>query len=126
MQLETKPAQAWLGRKILSASIHEYDLLMNFMDGSTLIVRDYGQCCEQRYMQTDDKLEDCAGGVLLGISVKPGRDYEDGEDWHEIQFLDIETTNGTFQIASHNIHNGNYSGFYLEYVFCGAEELALQ
>ena len=89
-------------------------LFIFFTDRSLLTVFDDGQsCCERRYMRTDDDLIEYTGYVLLGFELKSVSTTRD-EDWgdvHQIQFLDVITSNGTFQIANHNEHNGYYGGF---------------
>ena len=36
------------------------------------------------------------------------------DDVHEIQFLDVKTDKGIFQMANNNEHNGYYGGFLIE------------
>lgn len=87
-----------------------------FSDGWKIKMWDSGQsCCEARYMTTDDNLDDYIGATLLGAEIKdvPGHEDEYGEV-HEIQFLDIKTSRGVFQMVNHNEHNGYYGGFCLE------------
>ena len=76
---------------------------------------DEGQsCCENRYMSTDDDLSDFIGGTLLDAEIKAAPDETD--EWgqvHEVQFLEVRTSKGSFTMASHNEHNGYYGGFYL-------------
>lgn len=96
------------------------NLVFWLSNDSELKIWDGGQSCyESRFMTTDDNLNEYFGSVLLGMELKPvGRNSEDEEDnWgdvHEIQFLDINTSKGTFQMANHNCHNGYYGGFYIE------------
>ena len=88
---------------------------ITFEDGSVLVLWDDGQsCCERRYMHTDDKLEEFLGAKFIGAEIKsaPAIPYEDG--YHEVQFLDMKTDKGVFQMASHNEHNGYYGGFYIK------------
>lgn len=74
-------------------------------------------CCEARYIETDDDIEDIIGGDLLYIETKETGEYkviknkDHSEDYHEIMFLEIATTRGFITYAAHNIHNGAYSGF---------------
>jgi hypothetical protein len=106
-----------LGKEI--ASVHldseKNSLGFKFTDGTSLYLWDDGQsCCESRYMRTDDKLSDFTGATLLDLELKkaaPINDSEYGD--HEIQFLDVKTSKGTFQMASHNEHNGYYGGFHI-------------
>ena len=93
----------------------EDELKITFEDGTGIALYDGGQsCCEHRYMATDDDLEYYSGATFLEASITDGPDQEDeyGEP-HEIQFLDIKTSKGTFQMSNHNEHNGYYGGFYI-------------
>lgn len=87
-------------------------LELRFSDGTGIQLYDDGQsCCEYRYMRTDDKLEDFVGATLLNAEVKSAPNITDsGGEEHEVSFLDVTTSKGVFQIASHNEHNGYYGG----------------
>ena len=100
---------------IQSVSMSDNELTFIFQGGATLKMRDNGQsCCEIRYMDTDDDLSEFNAGRIHKIELKDGsRKWEDYEA-HDIQFLDVTTTQGFFQIKSHNEHNGWYSGFSIE------------
>ena len=90
-------------------------LIFSFEDESSLHVWDDGQtCCEERFMVSDDDLNYYSEARLLDFKVKSVPETED--DWctHEIQFLDVKTSKGVFQIANHNVHNGYYGGFAIE------------
>ena len=88
-------------------------LRFEFSDGSKIKLRDDGQnCCERRYMQTDDNLEDYIGAKLLGVEIKEAPDIiDDIGEKHEVQFLEIKTDRGVLTMANHNEHNGYYGGF---------------
>jgi len=95
----------------------ESDFLMfEFDDDTNLRLADGGQsCCEHRYMRTDDDLNEYAGAVLMDIEVASAPDQED--EWgevHEVQFLNVHTDKGVFQMANHNEHNGYYGGFWIQ------------
>ena len=40
-------------------------------------------------------------------------DDGNNDEIHEIQFLDVKTSKGVFQISNHNVHNGYYGGFWV-------------
>lgn len=106
--------QSSTGKTITSLALQDDALVFGFSDGFGLVIEDKGQfCCESRYMRTDDKLSDFIGSQLLSAELKsaPGLSAEYGD--HEIQFLDITTSKGVFQMASHNEHNGYYGGFWI-------------
>lgn len=116
--LEGKSAEAFLkvvGKKLMGIAIEDDELRLSFGSQGTLIVSDAGQsCCEHRYMTTDDKLEDYVGGNLLNIEIKPvpiPTLEDDSGDCHEIEFVEVTTTKGSFVLVTHNEHNGYYGGF---------------
>jgi hypothetical protein len=108
--------KAAIGETITSVSLDDNRLVFDLTNGTKLVVWDGGQsCCESRYMTTADKLGDYAGSVLLGFELKdapPIPDEYGGS--HEVQFLDVRTSKGVFQMANHNEHNGYYGGFWVE------------
>ena len=112
-----------LGKTISDLRFSENDsaLSITFADGSKLTLFDDGQsCCETRYMRTDDNLAEYIGGRLLGAEVKDvpkliGFWKDEGEyGCHDMQFLEITTSKGSFVMSNHNEHNGYYGGFCIE------------
>ena len=108
------------GKTIASLAMIDDEVRMHFTDGTGICISDMGdQCCEHRYMTTDDVLEEYVGGNLISVSVldAPNIPYEPDEDGdvrtddHEVQFLRIATTKGDVTFATHNEHNGYYGGF---------------
>lgn len=101
-----------LGKVIENVNLDNNELIFTFTDGSGLKVFDDGQCCcEDRYMTTDDDLSDYKGSTLLDFELKTAPNMENEHVEHEVKFLDVKTSNGIFQMASHNEHNGYYGGF---------------
>lgn len=104
-----------IGKRIAELSLIDDVLYFEFHDGSRIKIFDDGQsCCELRYMHTDDNLSDYLGARLIGVEIKKGPTMED--DWggaHEVQFLEVQTSSGSFTLASHNEHNGYYGGFWI-------------
>ena len=90
-------------------------LVLTFNDGSVLKISDEGlDCCEVRYMHTDDDLKDLLGCALLGFEIKEVPfvgDIREMDGVHDIQFLEIKTDKGCVTMTSHNEHNGYYAGF---------------
>jgi hypothetical protein len=89
-------------------------LTIMFTDGTGIQIYDDGQsCCENRYMRTDDDLQPFVGATFTGCRIQEApsitTDYED----HEVQFLLVDTSEGTFTVATHNEHNGYYGGFWI-------------
>lgn len=105
---------ASLNKKIKKVGLDQEanKLVFEFDDNSKLALWDDGQsCCESRYMRTDDDLTEYTGATLLGFELKDAPSIEGGGEEHEIQFLDVKTDKGIFQMANHNEHNGYYGGF---------------
>lgn len=91
------------------------DLKFEFEDETKLKLWDGGQsCCESRYMRTDDNLTEFTGAKLLNVELKDAPNAPDEYGDHEIQFLDVTTDKGVFQMANHNEHNGYYGGFWIQ------------
>jgi hypothetical protein len=111
-----KVVKAALGKTISVVRLGEDDALhFEFEDGSKMKLDDQGKsCCETRYMRTDDNLGEFAGSVLTNIELKDAPDIDDGGEVHEVQFLVVTTSKGTFTLSSHNEHNGYYGGFAIE------------
>lgn len=117
------------GQKIIAVELRKQDgeegpgpsadqIRIRLGDATTLVLWDGGQsCCEHRYMNTDDDLQEIVGGELKDIFIADGpTEREDGEhgDFLETQFLKIQTTKGEITVANYNSHNGYYGGFYLK------------
>lgn len=107
---------ASVGKTIEKVYLADDELVFQFTDGTGMKLVDEGQsCCEHRYMTTDDDLSFYSGATLDGAEIVDGPEQE-GEygDLHDIQFLNVITSKGVFQMASHNEHNGYYGGFSIE------------
>ena len=103
-----------LNKTIEKVWLEENELLFEFTDGTNLKLYDNGQsCCEDRYMRTDDNLSEYEGAKLLDFELKNAPSQENIYGAHEIQFLDVITDKGIFQMANHNEHNGYYGGFWI-------------
>lgn len=112
---ETKEAiQASRDKEIKSVKLDDNALKFEFTDNSTLMVWDDGQsCCERRWMDTSDNLDEFYGSRLMGFTLKDGPSTDQEWESHDIQFLDVTTSKGVFQMATHNQHNGYYGGFWI-------------
>jgi len=105
-----------VGKRIKAIEVDDDELRLAFEDGSRIKLFDDGQsCCERRYMTCDDDLSYYIGAQLLDAEIKDAPDEEDeyGEV-HEVQFLEVKTSKGSFTVASHNEHNGYYGGFWIK------------
>lgn len=104
-----------LNKTIASVYLDEDKLCFIFSDESKLILWDDGQsCCENRYMATSDDLSEYTDSILLDFELKNAPNIDDEYGEHEVQFLDVVTNKGTFQMANHNEHNGYYGGFWIK------------
>ncbi len=107
--------QTSLNKTIEKVELDGDNLVISFTDNTTLEIWDGGQsCCESRYMTTDDDLSDFSGATLLDMELKSSEYKDDGWDVHEIQFLDVKTSEGVFTMVNHNEHNGYYGGFWIQ------------
>lgn len=61
------------------------------------------QCCEARYITTDDDLTTVSGQYIKEINIKPINPDE--------ACLEIKTNKGCITFFTHNDHNGYYGGF---------------
>ena len=89
--------------------------MMAFTDGTGIMFYDDGQsCCEERWMATDDNLDDFAGATFIDADLRDGPTVEDKwSETKESQFLLINTSLGTFTMVNYNEHNGYYGGFWV-------------
>lgn len=102
-------------KTIKDVEINSNILIIKFTDETTLRLVDEGQtCCERRYTSTEDELTYFIGATLFKIEItsSPRLPVEFGI--HEVQFLDVHTSKGMFQVANHNEHNGYYGGFSIQ------------
>jgi len=105
--------EAYYGAIISEAQINDNALIITFADGEKVRIYDAGQdCCETRYMSTDDDVRSLIGHKLIRIEGKPGANRDDGiDEYHEINFIEIVTDAGFVTLVNHNEHNGYYGGF---------------
>ena len=106
-----------VGLTIESIGKDDQGVAIRFADGSRLCIWDGGQsCCESRYITCDDDLSGHEGGHLVSIDTDaPGAQPDEEDHWgcHEVQFVKVQTTKGSFTLCTHNEHNGYYGGFSL-------------
>ena len=99
------------GPVIKDVEIDEDSITLHFSAGK-LTLSDCGQnCCENRYMSTDDDVRSLIGQRFVCWEVKDGPGESDEYDVHETQFLEIQTEGGFVTLVNHNEHNGYYGGF---------------
>lgn len=101
-------------KTITKLSIDEDYLMFCFSDNSKMRMFDDGQsCCESRYINTDDNLNDFVGSKFIEAGIKAAPEIECEYGTHEVQFLVIKTSIGEFTLETHNEHNGYYGGFWM-------------
>ncbi len=104
-----------INKRISSINLNQDSniLYIIFKDDTKLAIHDSKQdCCENRYMRTDDNLSIFKEAKLLDIRIERVHDSEmiDGM-YDDMAFLIIATDKGDITIANHNEHNGYYAGF---------------
>lgn len=103
------------GKKIRAIKLDDNDLQITFEDGSGIAIFDNGQsCCETRYMRTDDNLDYYIGAEFRDMELRESPVVQEKYGEHEVQFLLVNTSKGTFTMSNHNEHNGYYGGFSIE------------
>lgn len=107
------------GIGILHLDMDPDELQIYFEDGSIVLLDNNQQCCETRFMHTDDNFGDFLGATFLGAEVLDGPTIEipgspKNERLQESQFLVISTSVGKFTVVNYNRHNGYYDGFKIE------------
>ena len=105
--------EKYIGRVIVGAVLENDELSLEFSGGDTLVIGDDAQdCCETRYMTTDDNVSSLVGCRIVHIASKDGPVEEDDYgDVHETCFVEIQTNKGLVTLITHNEHNGYYGGF---------------
>jgi hypothetical protein len=102
------------GKTIRFAKLVENKVFLQFTDGTRIKLYDDGQsCCENRYISTDDEMNNIEDGLLLDIEKKEGPIVEKDCEVHEQIFVEIKTDKGFVTLCTHNEHNGYYGGFAL-------------
>lgn len=101
------------GKKIASIEVSDVRLTVLFEGGDSLCAEDMGQdCCEERYMRTDDDVESFVGSSFVGVVLREGPCTGHPGDMHtDVQFLEVLTSGGPLTVSSYNDHNGYYGGF---------------
>jgi hypothetical protein len=90
-----------------------------FTDKTKYVISDHAQqCCEKRYMNTDDCLSNFHGAKFVNATIEDGPrpkvpEAEQYIDYGDVdsQFLIVTTTKGQFTVVNYNEHNGYYGGF---------------
>ena len=112
--LDSESVRKFIGHEIETVSLDDNALAIRFTNGRSIRMADMGhQCCENRYMSTDDDLSEFVGARLLGIEVRdaPSQTSADVYEDHDVSFLAVQTSKGEFVMKNHNEHNGYYGGF---------------
>lgn len=113
MDTTERALQESLGKNITGLSVRDNVCTITFPE-HTLVITDEGQsCCEDRYMVCDDNLAAFLGAELLDVTIADAPRRETDDEVHEVQFLHVKTTQGSFTISNHNEHNGYYGGFHV-------------
>jgi len=99
------------GKTIADVELWERKLIVRFDDGDSFELIDKPQeCCEERFLRTDDDLLSLIGCKLLGVHCKSAEIRYRHGSVEEVNFIELETDRGFAAIACYNIHNGFYGG----------------
>lgn len=118
-----KAMQAAMNLPIEYIAVKDDSLRIVLEKGTLCLYDDAQSCCEHRYMVCDDDLGAFVGATLLGAEIVNAPDETDEYGEHEVQFLKVNTSAGTFTIANHNEHNGYYGGFWIVATWTNKKEL---
>lgn len=105
-----------LNQKITSIKFADDALHFVMESGLKFRLEDDGQsCCEKRYMNCDDALEQFVGATFRSVEIREMPDLSNNEDYgnHEVQALVVITDRGNITAETHNEHNGYYGGFWI-------------
>jgi hypothetical protein len=112
---ESRKLLSCVGKTIDNVRMTRDVLKMDVAGVGTLAIWDDGQdCCESRYMRTDDDLASFNGATLIDVETRDAPSItpaEDESECHEVQFLVVHTSKGDITLSTHNEHNGYYGGF---------------
>ncbi|MDH5738696.1 MAG: hypothetical protein OEY77_00055 [Nitrospira sp.] len=101
------------GKKIVAISLENDQLRIQFKGHALIVQESEAVCCESRYMVCDDKLENFIGATLIDLTIEnvPAVAEDACGYEHEVEFMHVKTSKGSFTVSNHNQHNGNYGGF---------------
>lgn len=99
-----------LGKTIKLIQV-EPNLTIYFTDDVMLTMWDDNwQCCEKRWLHSDDNPADLVGATLMDIQMEEGVDDEGEVHIVESQFIRILTDKAPFVVTAYNQHTGAYAG----------------
>ena len=114
------PIANYYGQAIIEAFLDGNLLKLRLDNGELLRISDDAQnCCEMRWMSTDDDLSWLVGKKLTKVDLKEVTSVDEESTNHDIAFLEIMTDQGCVTLANHNAHNGYYEGFEITMVNSG-------
>lgn len=92
------------------------DVHIIFDDGMALDLSNAENDCCKTSISCDDDLAFYVGSSFQGAEFRPVAPVrmEDDEFFHDVGFLEVSTSAGSFTVASHVLHNGYYGDFDLE------------
>lgn len=104
-----------IGHTITTLELRDNVLHFEFSSGRKMKLSDRGQdCCESRYITTDDDPASLVGSKLLDVLIKSTLRSCSKDDAHDIAFVEVKTDRGSIVLETHNEHNGCYGGFDIE------------
>lgn len=104
----------YVGRVISRVSLDDSALELAFADDTRLRIVDAPDCCEHRWLHTDDDLRALVGQPLLGVSLSLGPEQYDvvHNEVQECAFMRFQTPHECVTVVAHNNHTGYYDGIH--------------
>lgn len=99
------------GKAIISLELTSNSLIIGFDSFSIRIEDTDQQCCELRFLTTDDDLNSFLGATFLGVDTLDAPSVIEPHEYHDVEFVQVRTSIGVLVLETHNIHNGYYGGF---------------
>jgi hypothetical protein len=113
----------YVGRVICGAVLIDNRLILTLDGPQKIAIWDDGQqCCESRWMTSDDNVTSLIGHKLIRVEIKQGPDSSDYDYSHQTAFVEVGTDKGFITLVTHNEHNGYYGGFGLTITDEGTQE----
>ncbi len=109
-------AESRYGQIITSVNLDTEDdgrCIITFESGSITLYDDGRNCCEHRFITTDDDITSLVGSPLTKIELLKVEVDEGEYETHEIAFVHVHAGVHTVTLCTHNEHNGYYGGFNL-------------
>lgn len=96
-------------KKVLDVTQLKRGIMLTLEDGQTYLLYDRPDCCADKYLDTEEKIDEMKGATIWDIHGFDDRHPEEREyEMREKNFLHIITDRGIFSWTAYNEHNGYY------------------